>query len=105
MNYLINDSTNYTNYTDYTYLNNEYVITTLLLFLSVYTYMLQMKVPQWLSNLFKNDIFRVIYISLLLMIPFQRAPHVAIIVALVFVITLHFINRDEAIENMKKIVK
>jgi len=83
------------------YANNEYVIAVLSIFAIVYASQTQMHLPKWLVKLFKNDIFRIIYLSLLLIVPFETAPHVAIILAIVFVVTLKFIDRQEAHENFQ----
>lgn len=81
------------------YLNNDYVTAALTMFVIVYASQSQVQLPKWLVTLFKNDIFRVIYLSLLLIIPFDKAPHIAILVALVFVITLKYIGQQETQEN------
>jgi hypothetical protein len=83
------------------YLNNDYVTAALTMFVVVYASQSQVKLPKWLVALFKNDIFRVIYLSLLLMIPFEKSPHVAVLVALVFVITMNFISQLETREQLE----
>jgi len=82
------------------YVDNEYIVAVVLVFVIVYASKSQIELPNWLESLFKNDIFKVLYLSLLLMIPFEKAPHVSIIVAVLFVIVLHVINRSE----MKKLL-
>ena len=77
------------------YANNEYLASALLIFVIVYASKAQVELPDWLSALFKNDIFKILYLSLLLMIPFDKAPHVSIIVAVLFVVILNTINRTE----------
>ena len=81
------------------YVNNDYLIATLIIFAIVYASQSQVDLPKWLVSLFKNDIFRIIYLSLLLVIPFDKAPHVAILVAVVFVITMKYIGDAETEEN------
>ena len=81
--------------------NNKYFIATLTLFLIVYATMAQLHLPKWLINLFNNDIFRVVYLAMLLMIPFEKVPHVAIIVELLFVIILHLISIQNRNEKFK----
>jgi len=51
-------------------------------------------------NLFKNNIFRCAVLSLLLVYTFDKSPYIAIIVSLVFVITLYYINFQETTENL-----
>jgi hypothetical protein len=81
------------------YLNNEYVIGTLAVFAIIYASQSRMSLPSWLVTLFRNDIFRVAYLSLLLMIPFDKAPHVSIIIAIVFVVTMKYIGQQDAEEH------
>ncbi len=83
------------------YVTNEYVLAVLTIFTIVYASQAQVDLPKWLVKLFKNDIFKVIYLSLLLMVPFETAPHVAIILAIVFVMTLAYIDKQEAKENFE----
>lgn len=76
-------------------LNNEYLLVSLALFTTVYASMSRVTLPKFLVKLFKNDLFRVFYLSLLLMFNFNKAPHLAIIIAIIFVVTLNFISQDE----------
>jgi hypothetical protein len=85
--------------------DNEYVNATIGLFLIVYASMGTIELPNWLVSLFKNDIFRVFYLSLLLMIPFEKAPSVSILVAIVFVVVMNYISNKtlkEGFINMEK---
>jgi len=87
-----------TNLTDI--LDNEYTTIAVALFLFLYGYTLaRIKLPGYIKNLFKNNIFRVLYLSLLLILTFKKAPSVAITVALVFVITMYYLNIDEIEER------
>lgn len=83
------------------YLNNEYVVATLTAFAIVYASQSRIELPKWLVDLFKNDIFRVLYLSLLLMIPFDKAPHVSLIIAIVFVVTMKYIGQQEVSEHFE----
>jgi hypothetical protein len=82
-------------------LNNEYVVGVLMIFTGIYVAQYRPTLPTWVAKLFKNDIFRVVYLSLLLMIPLEKAPHVSIMVALVFVLTLNYLNKQEMQENFQ----
>jgi hypothetical protein len=82
-------------------INNQYVIATLTLFLALYGSMSALSLPKWFTNLFKNDIFRVLFLSLLLIVPFESSPRIAIIIALIFVITMNSIDMEER-QNMIK---
>lgn len=85
--------------------DNEYVNATVGLFLIVYASMGNMELPDWLVSLFKNDIFRVLYLSLLLMIPFEKAPSVSILVAIVFVVIMNYISNKSLKEGFAQIEK
>lgn len=58
-----------------------------------------MELPNFLQNLFNNTIFKVVFLSLLIIYSFDKAPHVALIVALVFVLTLEYLNHEEIKET------
>lgn len=59
----------------------------------------RVQLPEYIRNLFNNGIFRVVFLSLLLVFNFNKQPHVAVAVALVFVLTLHYMNKQEEEEN------
>lgn len=68
------------------YITNEYFIGALFLFTILYAKQFQNdSMSQYFSSLFANDIFTIMYLTLLLMIPFKTAPHVAIFVSIAFV--------------------
>lgn len=68
------------------YITNKYFVGALFLFTVLYVKQCQTDLPQYVSSLFENDIFKIVYLSLLLMIPFKTAPHVAIFVSIAFVL-------------------
>jgi hypothetical protein len=80
--------------------DNEYVFAMLVLFVMLYSGLSRPELPKWVSNLFKNDVFRVIFIALIAMIPAKQAPHVSIIIAIMFVMTLHFVFQEETREKI-----
>lgn len=81
-------------------LRNDYVAAIIALFVILYGLTLsRVQIPKFIRNLFNNDIFRVIFLSLLLIHNFNRSPHVALAIALIFVITLHFIHVQEIKET------
>lgn len=79
--------------------DNEYAVGIVALITIVYASLARPTLPAWLTKLFKNDVFRVVFLSLLLMFNFEKSPHVALTVALVFVVTLHYINENDAKEQ------
>lgn len=80
-------------------LNNDYVLAVFAVLVTTYIAMARVYLPNFVVELFKNDVFRVVFLSLLLVYRFDKAPHVALIVALVFIVTLDYIARQEAFEN------
>lgn len=82
------------------YLDNEYVKIGLGVFLALYgAGISRVELPPSIKNLFNNNIFKVVWLSLLLILNFNKMPHVALTVALVLVLTLHQINKQEIKEN------
>jgi hypothetical protein len=86
-------------------IKNEYIIGTIVLFVIVYSSLAATELPKWLVSLFKNDIFKVLFLSLLLIVPFETAPQIALIIALSFVLLSHSVNIYEKDEHFKKIEK
>ena len=81
-------------------LDNDWVTAGLALFVVLYALSLgRMKLPCYIKNLFKNTPFRILFLSLLLIYNFEKAPHVAIAVALIFVLTLDYLSTEETREN------
>jgi hypothetical protein len=79
--------------------DNEYTVAIVMIVAIAYASLARPTLPSWLTKLFKNDIFRVVFLSLLLMFNFEKSPHVALTVALVFVVTLHYINENDVQEQ------
>ena len=79
----------------------DYVVLVISILLILYSHHIRIVPPQFIKNLFGNNIFRVVFLSLLLIYKFEKAPHVSIFIALVFVLTMHFINKDEIKENFQ----
>ncbi len=80
--------------------DNEVVAVLIALFMGLYALNLgKMKLPDYIKNLFNNTLFRIVFLSLLLVYNFEKSPHVALTVALVFVLTLDYINAQQVKEN------
>ena len=87
------------------YIDNDYVVAVLTIVLIAYMSHVRVELPDAFSSLFKNDIFRVVFLSLLLMTYMKKSPTVSIIIALFFVIVLGRIMADEAKENFQMVKK
>lgn len=81
-------------------LDNNYVAVLIALFLGLYGYTLsRVEIPDYIRNLFSNNIFRIVWLSMLLIFNFNKSPHASILISMVFVLTLHYLNEREIKEN------
>lgn len=80
-------------------INNNLVIIILAVIIASYAYMIRIDMPDYITKLFQNDIFRFVFLALLMIYSFNASPHVAITLALIFVITLYFLNNEESREH------
>ena len=82
-------------------IDNQYVSIAVILFLVLYGYNLsKMKLPSYIKKLFDNTLFKIVFLSLLLIFNFKNTPHIAIAIAIVFILTLDALNRQETKENI-----
>jgi uncharacterized protein YqhQ len=93
-------STNFINF-----LNNDYTIAVLAILAFAYGQHAMIQLPQFIVDLFSNTLFRVLYLSLLLIARFETRPTVALIIALVFIYMLQYIHIKECKETMANIEK
>lgn len=81
-------------------MDNEFVAVIVALFIGLYAMNLgKMKLPSYIKNLFDNNIFKIVFLSLLLVYRFEKSPHVALAVALVFVLTIDYLYNQQVKEN------
>lgn len=80
--------------------DNEIVVILAILFITLYAVKIgKVRLPKYVKDLFKNPIFQIIFLSLLFAYKFEKAPYVAIIIGIIFVLTLDYISTDEMKEN------
>lgn len=82
-------------------LTNDELAMSVIIFASV-IYVLSLsniKLPCSVKNLFDNIIFKMVFLSLIMVYTFEKSPHVALIIALVFVMTLEYLNKEKMYEN------
>ena len=79
------------------------VITGLYLITALYAGLLRNNIPMPIYELFKNNLFRLVFLSLLLIVRFDKNPHVAILIVFVFIYTIYMINQTEVNENIANI--
>lgn len=80
-------------------LNNNYVHAVLAILTTIYLSAGRVSIPAFIKNLFKNNIFRLVFLSLLLVYRFDKSPHIAFMIALIFVATMSHIGEQEMMEN------
>jgi len=78
--------------------NNPYTATAISLFLVLYGSMARPALPNFIKNLFQNDIFRLFYVFLLAYIG-DRNPQVALIVAVVFMVGMGLLADQQVSES------
>lgn len=80
---------------------NNLLITVVILFILLYVLNLnKIKLPTCLINLFNNTIFKIVFLSLLLIFTFKKYPYVAIAIALIFILILEYLNIQQTNENI-----
>lgn len=66
----------------------------------IYATIIQKDPPSIIRNLFKNEIFRFVFLALLLIMgPIKSNPSIACIIAFIYVFTLYCISEREIEEN------
>lgn len=68
------------------------IVVILAIILTMYTSYLREDLPKPMEKLFKNSIFQFFYLSLFLVFSFEALPHIAITIALIFLLTINTIN-------------
>lgn len=80
-------------------LNNPYVTSVLAVLLGLYASIINPPLPEFVRKLFLNPIFRVVFLSMLLVYRFNEVPTIAFAIAFSFVITMKLLNDQEIKEN------
>jgi len=85
------------------FLDGEITASILALLIGLYAATVGSKtvLPSFIRDLFSNAVFRVVFLSTLLIHAFKKTPHVAFAVSLIFVLTMHLINKEEISENLR----
>lgn len=84
--------------------DNVYISTFLVTILVLYASLLGPKLPPIMKTLFDNPIFKII-ILFMLVVRGNADPSLAIMVVIVFVLTLDFLNTENEIEKFTNIKK
>jgi hypothetical protein len=82
-------------------LTNDEIAMSVIIFASI-IYVLSLnntKLPCSVKNLFDNIIFKMVFLSLIMVYTFEKSPHGALIIALVFVMTLEYLSKEKMYEN------
>lgn len=80
--------------------NNEIVMTVMIFAAILYGLSISnIKLPCSVKNLFNNIIFKMVFLSLILVYNFEKSPHIALTIAVVFILTLDYLNKEKMYEN------
>jgi len=79
--------------------DNMYVIGILMIIVYLYSAHMKLNSDDILTSLFKNDIFRVFFLSLLIIIDMNDSPTISILIAMLFVIIMNRIMIKETKEG------
>ena len=86
---------------DLNFINNQYVVIALAMFVAFYAEKARVELPPTIKKLFSSDIFRVLFLSSMLVYKFNKAPQVSVVVSIVFLLTMHYLNQDRIIESFQ----
>jgi len=81
-------------------LNNNYVKGLLTLVTILYASMARPELPQYIANLFDSGLFRVVFCALIVFLA-SKSTMVAILVALVFTVTMNLLNEQKIAEGFR----
>lgn len=99
-NVIGNTVDNITN-TTISWANSDYVFAILAIIAFTYGRYAAPRLPNWLLRILSNDFFRVILLSLLLVLRFESRPTVALIVALAFVVIFDIVLREKTLQHFE----
>lgn len=76
------------------------IIIIIILFVIIYALNIaKIELPYYIKNLFKNTLFKILFLSLLLVYTFEKSPYIAIVISLVFIVILDSLVIEESKEN------
>ena len=78
-----------------TIFDDEYIVICIVLIVILYASIEKSSMPPFMINIFKNDIFRIIFLFSLLMINFDKSPYLAIIIAILFITIMDSIDTED----------
>ena len=81
-------------------LTNPYVLATLTIIVFAYASIIRPPLPNSVQKIFSNEIFRILFLFLILMISFDRAPHIALIVSIAFFFTMRYVFNTDTLKRM-----
>ena len=82
--------------------NNKYVSTTITIGLGLYAALLGPNLPNFVKDLFKNTLFRIL-ILFLVIVRGNKDPKMAIMIAIAFILTLDYVYVKDAKEKFDNI--
>lgn len=73
---------------------NDYVFAILSILMVSYGSLARVEMPKSVKDIFNNPIFNMVFMFSLMVFSLEHDPSTALIVAVIFISTLHFINQD-----------
>jgi len=58
------------------------------------------EIPTMIKEVFNNDIFRLVFLTVFITPILRKTPSLAVTLAILFLMTLHYINEQDKKENM-----
>ena len=80
-------------------LSNEYVLTSLKVFLALYAAMAAPRLPSEVLNLFSNPLVKIAWAAVIVILATKK-PDLALIVAVAFVVTLETLNKQNLYKTL-----
>ena len=78
-------------------LNNNWIYVTMYLFLFLYIALSNIALPPIIIKLFENNIFRFVFLGSILLIDYNKAPHVVHLIAGTYIATIFYIYKHKHI--------
>ena len=76
-------------------------LTPLILSIIVIIYVYFAKTPKFVKQLFNNSLFRIVILIFLFIFRYDKSPTISLTIALLFILTTYFINKEEIEENIE----
>ena len=76
-------------------IKGSYILNFFIVFVIIYSSVSKMQIPSFITDLFKYDYVRALFLSLLLIFNFTNAPYAAMAIVILFVISMNHIANEK----------